>query len=123
MRGHLYGDIKNKLLEIRAKDSDKVIKCYVITKSMNAYPITRISKRNVYYINNIGEGVSVKESILEVYEDMMSVHSALNKLKVLYESKIKNLYKVLHNISEVENYLQDIVKGVKKWKHLILEKG
>ena len=32
MRGFIYGDIKEKLLEIRAKDSDKVIKCYVITK-------------------------------------------------------------------------------------------
>lgn len=110
MRGYLYGEIKDKLLEIRAKDSDKVIKCYIITKSMNVYPITRISKRNVYYINNIGEEVSVKESILEVYEDMLSVHTAISELKALYEDKIKNLYKVLHKIDEVENYF----KGFKK---------
>ena len=31
MRGYIYGEIKDKLLEIRAKDSDKIIKCYVIT--------------------------------------------------------------------------------------------
>jgi hypothetical protein len=104
MRGYLYGDIKEKLLEIRAKDSDKIIKCYVITKSLNVYPITRISKRNIYYINGLAEEVSVKESILEVYEDALSVCTAVSKLKVLYEAKIQNLYKVLHKINEVENY-------------------
>lgn len=110
MRGYIYGEIKDKLLEIRGKDSDKVIKCYVITKSMNVYPITRISKRNVYYINDIGEEVSVKEFILEVYEDMVSVYTAINKLKALYEEKIQNLYKVLHKIDEVESYF----KGFRK---------
>ena len=114
MRGFLYGDTKNKLLKIRAKGSDKVIKCYVITKSLNVYPITRISKRNVYYINDMGEEVSVKESILEVYEDMMSVCMAVSKLKVLYEAKIQNLYKVLHKINEVEGYFQGFKKGAKK---------
>lgn len=114
MRGFLYGDNKNKLLEIRAKDSDKVIKCYVISKAMNVYPITRISKRNVYYTNDIGEEVSVKESILDVYEDMMSVCTVISKLKFMYETKIKNLYKVLHKIDEVDSYLQDTAKGVKK---------
>ena len=111
MRGYIYGDIKEKLLKIRAKDSDKIIKCYIITKSMNVYPITRISKRNVYYINDIGEEVSVKESILEVYEDMMSVCTAISKLKFMYETKIQNLYKVLHKIDEVDSYLQDTEKG------------
>ena len=110
MRGYIYGDIKEKLLEIRAKDSDKVIKCYVITKSMNVYPITRISKRNVYYTNDIGEEVSVKESILDVYEDMMSVCTAINKLKFMYETKIQNLYKVLHKIDEVDSYFRGFGK-------------
>lgn len=110
MRGSIYGEIKDKLLEIRAKDSDKVIKCYVITKSMNVYPITKISKRNVYYTNDIGEEVSVKESILEVYEDMMSVCTAISKLKFMYETKIKNLYKVLHKIDEVDSYFKGFGK-------------
>ena len=108
MRGHIYGEIKDKLLEIRAKHTDKIIKCYIITKSMNVYPITRISKRNVYYINDIGEEVSVKESILDVYEDMMSVCTAISKLKFMYETKIQNLYKVLHKIDEVTELLIDI---------------
>ena len=111
MRGFIYGDIKEKLLEIRAKDSDKIIKCYVVTKSMNVYPITRISKRNVYYTNDIGEEVSVKESILDVYEDMMSVCTAINKLKFMYETKIQNLYKVLHKIDEVDSYFRGFGKG------------
>jgi hypothetical protein len=110
MRGFIYGDIKNKLLEIRAKDSDKIIKCYVITKSLNVYPITRISKRSVYYVNEIGEEVSVKESILEVYEDTLSVCMAVSKLKFMYEAKIQNLYKVLHKINEVENYFNGFKK-------------
>ena len=110
MRGHIYGEIKDKLLEIRAKDSDKIIKCYVITKSMNVYPITKISKRNVYYINDIGEEVSVKESILDVYEDMMSVCTAISKLKFMYETKIQNLYKVLHKIDEVDSYFKGFGK-------------
>src|SRR5574344_2675541 len=111
MRGYIYGDIKDKLLEIRAKDSDKIIKCYIITKSLNVYPITRISKRNVYFVNEIGQEVSVKESILEVYEDTLSVCTAVSKLKVLYEAKIQNLYKVLHKINEVEGYFQGFKKG------------
>ena len=111
MRGYIYGDIKEKLLKIRAKDSDKVIKCYVITKSMNVYPINKISKRNVYYTNDIGEEVSIKESISEVYEDIMSVCTAISKLKFMYEAKIQNLYKVLHKIDEVDSYLQDTAKG------------
>ena len=98
MRGFIYGDIKNKLLEIRAKDFNKIIKCYVITKSLNVYPITRISKRNVYYTNELGEEISVKEFILEVYEDTLSVCMAVSKLKIMYETKIQNLYKVLHKI-------------------------
>ena len=110
MRGHIYGEIKDRLLEIRAKDSDKIIKCYVITKSMNVYPITKISKRNVYYINDIGEEVSIKESILEVYEDMMSVCTAISKLKFMYETKIQNLYKVLHKIDEVDSYFKGFGK-------------
>ena len=110
MRGSLYGKIKDKLLEIRAKDSDKIIKCYVITKSMNVYPITKISKRNVYYTNDIGEEVSVKESILEVYEDMMSVCTAISKLKFMYETKIYNLYRVLHKIDEVARYFKGFGK-------------
>ena len=111
MRGCIYGEIKDKLLEIRAKDSDKVIKCYIITKSMNVYPITRISKRNVYYTNDIGEEVSVKEPISEVYEDIMSVCTAISKLKFMYETKIKNLYKVLHKIDEVDSYFKGFGKG------------
>jgi hypothetical protein len=111
MRGYIYGDIKEKLLEIRAKDSDKIIKCYIITKSMNVYPITRISKRNVYFVNEIGEEVSVKEPILEVYEDMVEVCTAISGLKVLYEAKIQNLYKVLHKINEVEDYFKGFGKG------------
>lgn len=110
MRGYIYGDIKDKLLEIRAKDSDKVVKCYVITKSMSVYPITRITKRNVYYINDIGEEDNIKESILEVYEDMMSVCMAVSKLKIMYEAKIQNLYKVLHKINEVEDYFKGFGK-------------
>ena len=110
MRGYIYGDIKDKLLEIRAKHTDKIIKCYIITKSMNVYPITKISKRNVYYTNDMGEEVSVKESILEVYEDIMSVCTAISKLKFMYETKIKNLYKVLHKIDEVENYFNGFKK-------------
>ena len=110
MRGHLYGEIKEKLLQIRAKDSDKIIKCYVITKSMSVYPITRISKRNVYFTNEIGQEVSVKESILEVYEDALSVCIAVSKLKILYETKIQNLYKVLHKINEVEGYFNGFKK-------------
>ena len=110
MRGFIYGDIKEKLLEIRAKDSDKVIKCYVITKSMNVYPITRISKRNIYFTNKLGEEVSVKESILDVYEDMMSVCTAISKLKLMYEAKIQNLYKVLHKIDEVDSYFRGFGK-------------
>lgn len=110
MRGYLYGEIKNKLLEIRAKDFDKIIKCYVITKSLNVYPITRISKRNVYYTNDIGEEDNVKESILEVYEDTLSVCMAISRLKILYESKIQNLYKILHKIYEVEGYFQGFGK-------------
>jgi hypothetical protein len=111
MRGFIYGDIKEKLLEIRAKQTDKIIKCYIITKSLNVYPITRISKRNVYYTNEIGEEVSVKEFILEVYEDTLSVCTAVSKLKVLYEAKIQNLYKVLHKINEVEGYFNGFKKG------------
>ena len=111
MRGFIYGDIKEKLLEIRAKHTDKIIKCYVITKSLNVYPITRISKRNVYYINDLAEEVSVKESILEVYEDTLSVCTAVSKLKFMYEAKIQNLYKVLHKINEVENYFNGFKKG------------
>ena len=111
MRGYIYGDIKEKLLKIRAKHTDKIIKCYVITKSMNVYPITKISKRNVYYTNDIGEEVSVKEPISEVYEDIMSVCTAISKLKFMYETKIQNLYKVLHKIDEVDSYLQDTAKG------------
>ena len=111
MRGFIYGDIKEKLLKIRAKHTDKIIKCYIITKSMNVYPITRISKRNVYFTNDIGEEVSVKESILEVYEDALSVCTAVSKLKVLYEAKIQNLYKVLHKINEVEGYFRGFGKG------------
>lgn len=110
MRGYLYGEIKDKLLEIRAKDSDKIIKCYIITKSLNIHPITRITKRNVYYINDLAEEVSVKESILEVYEDMMSVYIAINRLKIMYETKIQNLYKVLHKINEVESYFKGFGK-------------
>jgi hypothetical protein len=110
MRGYLYGDIKEKLLEIRAKHIDKIIKCYIITKSMNVYPITRISKRNVYFVNEIGEEVSVKEPILEVYEDMVEVCTAISGLKVLYEAKIQNLYKVLHKINEVEGYFRGFKK-------------
>ena len=111
MRGYIYGDIKEKLLKIRAKHTDKIIKCYIITKSMNVYPITRISKRNVYYTNDMGEEVSVKEPISDVYEDMMLVCTAISKLKFMYETKIKNLYKVLHKIDEVDSYLQDTAKG------------
>lgn len=111
MRGYLYGDIKNKLLEIRAKHTDKIIKCYIITKSMSVYPITRISKRNVYFTNELGEEVSVKESILEVYEDALSVCTAVSNLKILYEAKIQNLYKVLHKINEVEGYFKGFGKG------------
>ena len=110
MRGYLYGDIKEKLLEIRAKHTDKIIKCYIITKSLNVFAITRISKRNVYFTNEIGEEVSVKESILEVYEDMLSVCTALGKLKVLYVTKVQNLYKVLHKIGEVEDYFKGFGK-------------
>ena len=110
MRGYIYGDIKEKLLKIRAKHTDKIIKCYIITKSMNVYPITKISKRNVYYKNDIGEEVSVKESILDVYEDMMSVCTAISKLKFMYETKIQNLYKVLHKIDEVDNYFRGFGK-------------
>ena len=111
MRGYLYGDIKEKLLKIRAKDSNKIIKCYIITKSMNVYPITRISKRNVYYINDLAEEVAVKEAILEVYEDALSVCTVVSKLKFMYEAKIQNLYKVLHKINEVEGYFQGFKKG------------
>lgn len=111
MRGFIYGDIKNKLLEIRAKHTDKIIKCYIITKSLNVFAITRISKRNIYFRNEIGEEVSVKESILEVYEDALSVCTAISKLKFMYETKIQNLYKVLHKIDEVDSYLQDTAKG------------
>ena len=111
MRGYIYGEIKDKLMEIRAKHTDKIIKCYIITKSMNVYPITRVSKRNVYYKNDTGEEVSVKEPISEVYEDMMSVCTAISKLKFMYETKIQNLYKVLHKIDEVDSYLQDTAKG------------
>ena len=110
MRSYLYGEVKEKLLEIRAKHTDKIIKCYIITKSLNVYPITRISKRNVYYKNELAEEVSVKESILEVYKDALSVCTAISKLKILYETKIQNLYKVLHKINEVEGYF----KGFKK---------
>ena len=110
MRGFIYGDIKEKLLEIRAKQTDKVIKCYVITKSLNVFPITRISKGNVYYINDLAEEVSVKESILEVYEDTLSVCTAVSKLKFMYEAKIQNLYKVLHKINEVEGYFRGLKK-------------
>ena len=110
MRGYIYGDIKDKLLEIRAKDSDKIIKCYIITKSLNVYPITRISKRNIYYTNDLAEEVSVKEAILEVYEDTLSVCTAVSKLKIMYEAKIQNLYKVLHKINEVENYFNGFKK-------------
>ena len=110
MRGYIYGDIKEKLLKIRAKHTDKIIKCYIITKSMKVYPITKISKRNVYYINDMGEEVSIKESILEVYEDMMSVGTAISKLKFMYETKIQNLYKVLHKIDEVDSYFKGFGK-------------
>ena len=110
MRGSIYGEIKDKLLEIRAKDSDKIIKCYIITKSMNIYPITRISKRNVYYTNDMDEEISIKESILDVYEDMMSVCTAISKLKFMYETKIQNLYKVLHKIDEVDSYFNGFGK-------------
>ena len=118
MRGYIYGEIKDKLLEIRAKHTDKIIKCYIITKSMNVYPITKISKRNIYYINDMGEEVSVKEPISEVYEDIMSVCTAISKLKFMYETKIQNLYKVLHKIDEVDSYLQDTAKGELKWKYM-----
>ena len=111
MRGFIYGDIKEKLLKIRAKHTDKIIKCYIITKSLNVFPITKITKRNIYFRNEIGEEVSVKESILEVYEDMMSVCTAISKLKLMYEAKIQNLYKVLHKINEVENYFNGFGKG------------
>lgn len=111
MRGYLYGEVKERLLEIRAKHTDKIIKCYVITKSLNVFPITRISKRNVYYVNEIGEEVSVKEAILEVYEDTLSVCTAVSKLKIMYEAKIQNLYKVLHKINEVEKYFNGFKKG------------
>ena len=111
MRGFIYGDIKEKLLKIRAKQTDKIVKCYIITKSMNVYPVTRISKRNVYFTNEIGKEVSVKEFILEVYEDTLSVCLAVSKLKVLYEAKIQNLYKVLHKINEVEGYFNGFKKG------------
>lgn len=110
MRGFLYGEIKNKLMEIRAKDSDKIIKCYIITKSMNVIPITRISKRNIYYKNELAEEVSVKEFILEVYEDTLSVCTAISKLKFMYETKIQNLYKVLHKIDEVDSYFKGFGK-------------
>ena len=110
MRGYIYGEVKDKLLEIRAKQTDKIIKCYIITKSLNVYPVTRISKRNIYYTTDIGEEISVKESILEVYEDALSVCMAVSKLKVLYEAKIQNLYKVLHKINEVENYFNGFKK-------------
>ena len=110
MRGYIYGDIKEKLLKIRAKHTDKIIKCYIITKSMNVYPIIKISKRNVYYKNDVGEEVSVKESILEVYEDMLSVCTAISKLKFMYETKIQNLYKVLHKIDEVDSYFKGFGK-------------
>ena len=110
MRGYIYGEVKDKLLEIRAKHTDKIIKCYIITKSMNVYPITRISKRNVYYTNDIDEEVSVKESILEVYEDMMSVCTAISKLKFMYETKIHNLYEVLHKIDKVGRYFKGFGK-------------
>ena len=110
MRGYIYGEVKDKLLEIRAKHTDKIIKCYIVTKSMNVYPITKISKRNVYYTIDIGEEVSLKESILDVYEDMMSVCTAISKLKFMYETKIKNLYKVLHKIDEVDSYFKGFGK-------------
>ena len=110
MRGFIYGEIKEKLMEIRAKHTDKIIKCYIITKSLNVIPITRISKRNIYFRNELGEEISVKESILEVYEDTLSVCTAVSKLKFMYEAKIQNLYKVLHKIGEVESYF----KGFKK---------
>ena len=110
MSSYIYGDIKEKLLKIRAKGSDKIIKCYIITKSLNVYPITKITKRNVYFTNELGEEVSVKEFILEVYEDMLSVCTAISRLKFMYETKIQNLYKVLHKIGEVESYF----KGFKK---------
>ncbi len=110
MRGFLYGEIKDRLLEIRAKHTDKIIKCYIITKSMNVYPITKISKRNVYYTNDMGEEVYVKESILDVYEDMMSVCTAISKLKFMYETKIYNLYKVLHKIDKVSRYFKGFGK-------------
>ena len=110
MRGYIYGDIKEKLLKIRAKHTDKIIKCYIITKSLNVYPITKISKRNVYYTNDIGEEVSVKESILDVYEDMMLVCTAISRLKFMYETKIQNLYKVLHKIDEVDSYFRGFGK-------------
>ena len=111
MRSYLYGEVKEKLLEIRAKHTDKIIKCYIITKSLNVYPITRISKRNIYYRNELGEEVSVKESILEVYEDALSVYTTVSKLKFMYEAKIQNLYKVLHKINEVEDYFKGFGKG------------
>ena len=110
MRGFLYGEIKNKLMEIRAKDSDKIIKCYIITKSMNVIPITRISKRNIYYKNELAEEVSVKEFILEVYEDTLSVCTAISKLKFMYETKIYNLYMVLHKIDKVSRYFKGFGK-------------
>ena len=115
MSSYIYGDIKEKLLKIRAKGSDKIIKCYIITKSLNVFPITRISKRNAYYVNDIGEEISVKESILEVYEDTLSVCTAVSKLKFMYEAKIQNLYKVLHKINEVEDYFKGFGKGELKW--------
>ena len=110
MRGYIYGDIKEKLLKIRAKHTDKIIKCYIITKSMNIYPITRISKRNVYYTNDMDEEISIKESILDVYEDMMSVCTAISKLKFMYETKIYNLYQVLHKIDKVSRYFKGFGK-------------
>lgn len=99
----IYGEIKIKLKGIRAENSDQVIKCYVLTKNLNMYPITNISKRNVYYIEN-GQETQLKETIVEVFREVSDVYPAIVRLKEYYNDKLQSVYNKLHKVSEIESY-------------------
>lgn len=97
----IYGETKQKLLEIRKECFDKEIKCYILTKDFNIYAITKVSKKNVYYEEN-GEEIMLEESILDIYESPNEVAIKAHQMIPYYENKIKNLYTTLSKIIDIE---------------------
>lgn len=108
----IYGEIKEKLMEIRKEVTDKGIKCYVLTKDLNVYAITKVSKRKAYYQVE-GQEVMLNESIVDIYENSAELLESISKMKVYYEGKLSRLFGMLHKVDELENKYKGETNGIR----------